>query len=193
MEQAQFPEHIAWPKLGQDLARRIDGLAPPDGASTSLDHEHALRLCALRDHQGLGIEKRQGSLHWSRYFRVAKCRDGYVMHCSLGDWTSLVEWVTGDGRARDLDDAHWEDLTYRKENAEHLFDILDDWAEDYSVAELMEGAQSRRIPYAMVRPPGALVDDPQLNNRGFFSDVEHPELSQSFRYPGGPSHFTATP
>lgn len=144
-------------------------------------------------HQGLGIEKRQGSLHWSRYFRVAKCRDGYVMHCSLGDWTSLVEWVKGDGKARDLDDAHWEDLTYRKENAEHLFDILDDWAEDYSVAELMEGAQLRRIPYAMVRPPEALVDDPQLNDRGFFSDVEHPELGQSFRYPGGPSHFTATP
>jgi len=144
-------------------------------------------------HQGLGIEKRQGSLHWSRYFRVAKCRDGYVMHCSLGDWTSLVEWVKGDGKAHDLEDPRWEDLTHRKENAEHLFDILDDWAEDYSVAELMEGAQSRRIPYAMVRPPGALVDDPQLNDRGFFSDVEHPELGQSFRYPGGPSRFTATP
>jgi len=144
-------------------------------------------------HQGLGIEKRQGSLHWSRYFRVAKCRDGYVMHCSLGDWTSLVEWVKGDGKARDLDDAHWEDLTYRKENAEHLFDILDDWAADCSVAELMEGAQLRRIPYAMVRPPEALVDDPQLNDRGFFSEVEHPELNQSFRYPGGPSRFTATP
>jgi len=144
-------------------------------------------------HQGLGIEKRQGSLHWSRYFRVAKCRDGYVMHCSLGDWTSLVEWVKGDGKARDLDEAHWEDLTYRKENAEHLFDILDDWAADYSVADLMEGAQLRRIPYAMVRPPEALVDDPQLNDRGFFSEVEHPELGQLFRYPGGPSHFTATP
>ena len=46
-------------------------------------------------HQGLGIESRRGSLHWSRYFRVARCRDGYVMHCSLGDWTSLVEWVKG--------------------------------------------------------------------------------------------------
>ncbi len=77
-------------------------------------------------HQGLGIESRRGSLHWSRYFRVARCRDGYVMHCSLGDWTSLVEWVKGDGKAQDLEDARWEDLTYRKEHAEHLFDILDD-------------------------------------------------------------------
>ena len=144
-------------------------------------------------HQGLGVETRRGSLHWSRYFRVARCRDGYVMHCSLGDWTSLVEWVKGDGKAQDLEDARWEDLVYRREHAEHLFDILDDWAKDYSVAELMEGAQLRRIPYAMVRPPEALVDDPQLNDRGFFSDIEHPELGRTVRYPGGPIHFTVTP
>ena len=144
-------------------------------------------------HQGLGIESRRGSLHWSRYFRVARCRDGYVMHCSLGDWTSLVEWVKGDKKAQDLEDARGEDMIYRKDHAEHLFDILDDWAKDYSVAELMEGAQLRRIPYAMVRPPEALVDDPQLNDRGFFSTIEHPELGRTVQYPGGPIHFTVTP
>ena len=111
----------------------------------------------------------------------------------MGDWTSLVEWVKGDGKAQDLEDARWEDLVYRREHAEHLFDILDDWAKDYSVAELMEGAQLRRIPYAMVRPPEALVDDPQLNDRGFFSAIEHPELGRTVQYPGGPIHFTVTP
>lgn len=151
-------------------------------------------------HQGLGVETRRGSLHWSRYFRVAQCKDGYVMHCSLGDWTSLVEWVKGDGKGQDLDKPDWEDLQYRKNNAEQLFDMLDDWAKDYSVAELMEGAQLCRIPYAMVRPPEALVDDPQLKARGFFSDIEHPELAelgqssrQSIPYPGGPFFFTKTP
>ena len=144
-------------------------------------------------HQGLGIQKRQGSLHWSKYFRVAKCRDGYVMHCSLGDWTSLVEWVKGDGKGQDLDEPQWEDLTYRKENAEHLFDVLDEWAKEYTVADLMEGAQMRRIPYAMVRPPEALIDDPQLKHRGFFTEVEHPELDRTIRYPGGPVHFNTTP
>jgi len=144
-------------------------------------------------HQGLGIEARRGTLHWSRYFRVAPCRDGYVMHCTLGDWTSLVEWVKADGKAQDLDQPQWEDLQYRKAHAEHLFDVLDDWAKNYSVAELMEGAQLRRIPYAMVRPPEALADDPQLDARGFFPMVEHPELDRTFRYPGGPFFFTATP
>ncbi|MGH7960815.1 MAG: CaiB/BaiF CoA transferase family protein [Candidatus Binatia bacterium] len=144
-------------------------------------------------HQGLGIETRRGTLHWSRYFRVAPCRDGYVMHCTLGDWTSLVEWVKADGKAQDLGEPQWEDQQYRKAHAEHLFDVLDDWAKDYSVAELMAGAQLRRIPYAMVRPPEALVNDPQLNARDFFPAVEHPELGRTFRYPGGPFFFTATP
>ena len=144
-------------------------------------------------HQGLGVQTRQGSLHWSRYFRVAKCKDGYIMHCSLGDWTSLVEWVKSDDKAQDLSELQWEDQFYRKEHAEHMFDVLDEWAKDYSVAELMEGAQLRRIPYAMVQPPEALADDPQLNARGFFSDIAHPELDRTFRYPGGPFFFTTTP
>lgn len=144
-------------------------------------------------HQGLGVQTRQGSLHWSRYFRVAKCRDGYLMHCALGDWTSLVEWVKADNKAQDLSEPQWEDQVYRKEHAEHMFDVLDEWAKDYSVAELMEGAQLRRIPYAMVRPPESLVNDPQLNARGFFSDIEHPELGRTVRYPGGPFFFTVSP
>jgi benzylsuccinate CoA-transferase BbsE subunit len=144
-------------------------------------------------HQGLGVQIRQGSLHWSRYFRVAKCKDGYIMHCSLGDWTSLIEWVKSDDKAQDLGEPQWEDQFYRKEQAEHLFDVLDEWAKDYSVAELMEGAQLRRIPYAMVRPPEALVEDSQLNARGFFSNIDHPELGRTVHYPGGPFFFTVSP
>ena len=26
----------------------------------------------------------------ARYFRVGRCRDGWVMHCTLGDWTTLI-------------------------------------------------------------------------------------------------------
>ncbi len=144
-------------------------------------------------HQGLGVEKRRGGLHWSRFFRVGRCRDGYILHCTLGDWTSLVEWVKADGKAQDLDRPEWEDVWYRRDHAEHLFDVLDGWAKDHTVAELMEGAQLRRIPYAMVRPPQALAEDPQLRERGFFVPVEHPELGKTFRYPGAPFLFQKTP
>ena len=50
-----------------------------------------------------------------------------------------------------------------------------------------------RQPYATVRPPEALFDDEQLIERGYFVEVEHPELRRKFRYPGAPYLFNGTP
>jgi benzylsuccinate CoA-transferase BbsE subunit len=144
-------------------------------------------------HQLGHVAMRQGTFHWTRYFRIGRCRDGWVMHCTLGDWTSLVEWVKADGMAADLDDPAWEDLTYRKDHGEHLFDVLDAWALRYTVEELMEGAQLRRIPYAAVRPPEALLTDPQLAARGFFVPVEHPALGTTLSCPGAPFRLADAP
>jgi benzylsuccinate CoA-transferase BbsE subunit len=137
------------------------------------------------------IERRKGTLHWSRFFRVGKCRDGYVIHCTLGDWTSLVEWLAADGKAQDLIEPRWEDVTYRAEHAEHLFDVLDQWTKDYSSEELARRAQNLRLAYATVQSPEAVLRDEQLAARGFFFEVEHPELGRTFRYPGAPFRFGA--
>jgi len=139
------------------------------------------------------VERRHGTLHWSRFFRAGKCRDGYVLHCTLGDWTSLVEWVAADGKAQDLTDPRWNDVLYRAEHAEHLFDVLDQWAKDYDREELLRRAQALRLAYAVVQPPEALLQDEQLAARGFFVEVAHPELGRGFRYPGVPYRFDATP
>lgn len=138
------------------------------------------------------VEPRRGTLHWSRYFRVGKCRDGHIMHCTLGDWTSLVEWVAADGKAQDLTRPEWQDILYRAEHAEHLFDVLDDWVKDYERDELLERAQLLRLPYATVRSPEALFDDEQLQARGYFVPVEHQELGRTFRYPGAPYLFSGS-
>jgi len=138
-------------------------------------------------------EPRRGTLHWSRFFRVGKCRDGYIMHCTLGDWTSLIEWVKSDGKAADLDVPEYDQVLHRFLMAEHLFDVLDEWVKDYRCDELLERAQLLRQPYAIVRKPELLFDDDQLSARGFFVEVEHPELGRRFRYPGAPYVFTGTP
>ena len=144
-------------------------------------------------HQMGRVHRRAGSLHWTRYFRVARCRDGYVLHCSLGDWTSLLEWVKAEGRAQDLVEPAWEDFNHRRVHCQHLFDVLDAWAESHTVAEIMEGAQLRRIPYAAVRSPTVLASDPQLAARAFFVPIEHPDLAATVAYPGGPCRMSETP
>ncbi len=82
---------------------------------------------------------------------------------------------------------------YRYLMAEHLFDVLDEWVKDYPRDELLERAQLLRQPYATVRPPEALFGDEQLAARGYFVEVEHPELGRKFRYPGAPYQFNGTP
>jgi benzylsuccinate CoA-transferase BbsE subunit len=144
-------------------------------------------------HQDGRIPRRQGTLHWTRYFRVGRCRDGWVMHCTLGDWTSLFEWMRSDGYGADFADAAWDGIRYRQAHAEPLFDELDRWAARYTVAELYEGAQLRRLPYAAVRAPEALLDDPHLAAREFFVPIEHPDLGVTIPYPGAPFHMGDSP
>jgi crotonobetainyl-CoA:carnitine CoA-transferase CaiB-like acyl-CoA transferase len=116
------------------------------------------------------------------------------MHCTLGDWTSLVEWMRADGIAADvLDDPALDEPKNRQAAAERVFDVLDEWAARYTVAELVEGAQLRRIPYAAVRAPEALLDDPHLAERGFFVPIEHPDLGVTVPYPGAPFRLVDTP
>jgi benzylsuccinate CoA-transferase BbsE subunit len=144
-------------------------------------------------HQAGLIGVRQGTLHWTRYFRVGRCRDGYVMHCTVGDWTALIEWMKADGMGADLDDPSLEDLKIRQAEADRAFAALDAWSARYTVAELVEGAQLRRIPYAAVRAPEALLRDPHLAERGFFVPIEHPALRRSIPYPGAPFRLSDAP
>jgi benzylsuccinate CoA-transferase BbsE subunit len=172
--------------LGALLARERTGRG--QGMDVSLQAAVAAALEHVPGfwHQAGLVASRHGTLHWTRFFRVGRCRDGWVMHCTLGDWTSLVEWVKADGAAADLGEPGWDSLDQRRNEAEHLFDVLDAWAARYTVAELVEGAQLRRIPYAAVRAPEALLADPQLAERGFFVPIEHPDLGVTVPYPGAP-------
>ncbi len=164
------------------VGQRID-LSMQEATVASLEQVAAVYFAERR------IQRRAGSLHWTRFFRVGRCRDGYVMHSAMGDWTSLIEWVKADGKARDLDHPEWNDYAYRREHAEHIFDVLDDWIKDYPRDELVARAQALRLSYASVRGPEELFADEQLKARGYFVEVEHPELGRSFLYPGPPYRF----
>jgi benzylsuccinate CoA-transferase BbsE subunit len=144
-------------------------------------------------HQDGRVAKRQGTLHWTRFFRVGRCRDGWVLHCTLGDWTSLIEWLKSDGFGAEIDEPEMENPAHRQQQAERIFAVLDAWAAQYSVQALYEGAQLRRIPYAAVRPPEALLSDPHLAARGFFVPIEHPALQRTVRFPGAPFRIGDTP
>jgi crotonobetainyl-CoA:carnitine CoA-transferase CaiB-like acyl-CoA transferase len=71
--------------------------------------------------------------------------------------------------------------------------VLDEWIKDYNAEDLLSRAQTLRLPYGVVQWPDKLLQDEQLAARGYFVEVEHPELGRTLRYPGAPYVFGVTP
>ena len=138
------------------------------------------------------IEIRRGSMHWTRAFAVGRCRDGYVLECTIGDWTTLHEWMKSGGAGEDLTGEEWNDFYYRREHAERIFAALDRFVAERRAADVLEEAQTLRLPFAAVRPPEALRDDPQLAARKFFSPIERAG-GAPLLFPGPPFRMSKTP
>ena len=49
------------------------------------------------------------------------------------------------------------------------------------------------MPWGIVRATDDLLDDEHFRERGFFLEVEHPELGETFTYPGAGAVFSASP
>ena len=116
--------------------------------------------------QNGAVETRRGTLHWSRSFRIAGTRDGDLLQCILGDWTTLVEWVSSEIEPGILRDPRYEEVDPRKADCEAIFDVLDRWASTREAEETAETAQAMRLPFARVRRPEELANDEQLAARG---------------------------
>ena len=54
----------------------------------------------------------------------------------------------------------------------------------HSRAELVQGSLDQRILLVPVATPAALQDHPQLEARGYFKELDHPELGVAVQYPG---------
>lgn len=139
------------------------------------------------------IAKRQGSLHWSKGFATFRALDGYVALTMLHQWPILVPWLLSDDAADDLADERYEDLRYRADNVEHIMEVLGRWAATKTVEELFREGQERRFPWAGVYDVSQVLTLPQLRDRGFWTDIEHPEIGERITYPGAPYKLSATP
>lgn len=144
--------------------------------SSAWNHEHR-------------VEARRAPLHWTRMFRTARCRDGYATLSLMGDWTTLVGWMMEGGVGAEVAGREWDDLDARREHADEIYALLDRWAADRTAAEILEGAQLRRLPFAAVHAPQDLLADPQLAARGFFAPIPGTDL----RFPGPPFRMSRTP
>ena len=121
------------------------------------------------------------------------CKDGYVNYMVQGgsvaySTRALLEWMKEDSfDTADLDAIDWEKMGYgaiTPELMEQLGGPLGDFFKGHTRAELVQGSLDRRILLFPVATPSALQDHSQLEARGYFKELEHPELGATVQYPG---------
>jgi crotonobetainyl-CoA:carnitine CoA-transferase CaiB-like acyl-CoA transferase len=96
--------------------------------------------------------------------------------------------------AGDLRDPKYQDPAVIAANTSHIIDdLVANFIASLPAEEVYHAAQERGFTWGAVRAPEELLDDPHLHDRGFWKEVEHPELSRAFTYPGEAAIYNGSP
>jgi crotonobetainyl-CoA:carnitine CoA-transferase CaiB-like acyl-CoA transferase len=122
------------------------------------------------------------------------CRDGFVSFTLFGGQTGaktnrrLTEWMTKEGMAAqflsEIDWENWDMAKVDQQSINRIEETISSFFQLHSVKELYDGAVERRIMLYPVSTPKEIVESHQLDARGFWASLEHPELGTAITYPG---------
>ncbi|MFC1941921.1 CaiB/BaiF CoA transferase family protein [Chloroflexota bacterium] len=125
---------------------------------------------------------------------VWECKDGYIVfeiwfgNSYRASNAAIVAWMKEDGKNLGvLEKFNWDTQDwphYTRQETEEVRDILSNFFSKHTKNELYEGALERRIMITPLLTPGEQLEFPQLVERDFWVDVEHPELGTKITYPG---------
>ena len=122
----------------------------------------------------------------------------YAVFTSLNQWWSLVTWMDAEGMAEDLTDEKYRDMAVMRARTgpevDHAFDVVKRFIASRTAEETYRGAQERKFPWGIIRSPDEALGDLHFaEDRGFFEEIEHPELGAKYTYPGRPYIMNKTP
>ena len=123
------------------------------------------------------------------------CKDGFIALNLLLNPTAaknnrgMMEYIKKDGIDIGLFETWewvskgWEDMS--REQADKLMELLGEFFMNHTKDELLEMAIENRFQLGPCNNAEDILKYPQLTARGFWKDIEHPELGTSLKYPGG--------
>jgi crotonobetainyl-CoA:carnitine CoA-transferase CaiB-like acyl-CoA transferase len=120
----------------------------------------------------------------------AKGEDRWVsIACrSDDDWQRLAE-IVQSGLASN---ARFLTAADRKRNEDELESLITAWTERLDEWEIAERLQRAAIPAAPAMDMADVAEDPHMNGRGFFVELEHPEVGRQ-KHAGIPWQLSGTP
>ena len=126
---------------------------------------------------------------------IWECRDGYIaLNLLLNpsgakNNATMFSYIEHDGiptgtfKDWDWSTKSWEDMT--REQADEMMVILGKFFMNHTKQELLDMAVENRFQLGPCNNAGDILKHPQLEARGFWQEIEHPELGASLKFPGG--------
>lgn len=120
------------------------------------------------------------------------CKDGYfswrIFVAQHGLRTkAMVDWMNSEGMGTKLKDIVWESLDFNQVSVEQFIA----WEQEFSPfflqhtkSELFEEAGKRGFILFPANDIKDIAENRHLQARGFWTQIEHPELGTSLTYPG---------
>ena len=159
-----------------------------------------------------GKNRYRSGLEYYRMRRdIFECKDGRVVCSALGGAGAekMLEWMESEGMAADLRADKYapvialimgvsvlevgKGLRDYPEEADHIDEVWGSFLKTHTMEELFVGAQTRGVRLMPVNDAKSIVEDIGLKERKYFVDVSHPELNETFTYPGAPYTLSETP
>ncbi len=105
----------------------------------------------------------------------------------------LAEWFDTHGLAQDLLDERYADREVIAAKEQHVKDVLRDFIAALPSETVYHEGQGRGFSMGPVRAPEEVMADQHFHERGFFVEVEHPDIGRTLTYPGAQAVYSASP
>ncbi|MDA1010483.1 MAG: CaiB/BaiF CoA-transferase family protein, partial [Chloroflexi bacterium] len=105
----------------------------------------------------------------------------------------IVQWMEREGKVGDLADEQYQDSAFIAAHSAEVAGKVKDFIGELSVDDAYHGSQAAGQPWGAVRAPEEVYEDQHFHERGFFPEVEHPELGEKIPYLGGASIYPKSP
>ena len=135
--------------------------------------------------------------------RIWPCKDGQVTWFFMPRQfaairnVAFVNWLDSEGMADDfLKGFDWDTFDYATVTQEEIDRISEPTAKFFMAhtkVELLEGAVKHRILFYPQFTTTDILESVQLAARGFWVELEHPELDTTITYPGAFAQISETP
>ena len=134
------------------------------------------------------------------------CKDGRYINAGMAarteaQWQVMLEWFREEGLIEGLGEyLRFPDRAavrrgdpYAKEQSRRVASALQQLADKNDAHYLFTRAQELGFQWGIINAPEDVLADPHFQARGFPTEVEHPDLGESFIYAGAPYKLPESP